>query len=53
MHASVRFYNQHQQLLAQQENGKVPPPTNNKRINKSKDGYLSQVSSFCQPQIYS
>ena len=45
-----RFYNQHQQLLAQQQTdgGKAPPQTasSGKRNKKGKDSYLSQVG-FC------
>jgi len=50
-HVPPRFYNQHQQLLAQQqETPKHPPPlsSSGKRIKKGKDGYLSQGSQDVQ-----
>jgi len=47
-HVPPRFYNQHQQLLAQQQTdgGKAPPQTasSGKRNKKGKDSYLSQGS---------
>jgi regulator of nonsense transcripts 1 len=46
-HVPPRFYNQHQQQLAQQLEGRAPPPTNTAAKHKNKkgrDSYLSQGS---------